>query len=233
MSDTTTVSLPLRGEWVAPNTPGSKVPSHGTDQLGQRYAFDFIQVDWSKGKDHFGRGHAWQYLTIGLATSAAYCWKAPVFACLPGVVVEARDGITEPGWLNPWLSMLGMVRNSLKFAKRLARPDPEKVDLHDFVGNYVIVKHESCYSFYAHLHPGSVSVKEGDRVEVGHQLGLVGHTGNSSQPHLHFQLMDNANLMLAQGLACAFANYELYTEGVWQRVDNGVPASSDRIRFLG
>jgi len=41
MNDAIIVDFPLRGEWVAPNTPGSKVPSHGTDQLGQRYAFDF------------------------------------------------------------------------------------------------------------------------------------------------------------------------------------------------
>lgn len=42
------VDLPLRGEWVCPNTPGSKVPSHGTDRLGTRYAYDFIQTDDSR-----------------------------------------------------------------------------------------------------------------------------------------------------------------------------------------
>lgn len=46
--DTVIVEFPLRGEWMAPNTPGKKVPSHGTDQLGERYAFDFLQVDWGK-----------------------------------------------------------------------------------------------------------------------------------------------------------------------------------------
>ncbi|MBP1762425.1 MAG: family metallopeptidase, partial [Firmicutes bacterium] len=40
------VEFPLRGEWLSPNTPGTKIPSHGTDQLGTRYAYDFIQVDW-------------------------------------------------------------------------------------------------------------------------------------------------------------------------------------------
>jgi len=39
------VEFPLRGEWLAPNTPGKKIPSHGTDQLGTRYAYDFLQVD--------------------------------------------------------------------------------------------------------------------------------------------------------------------------------------------
>ena len=42
------VEFPLRGEWMAPNTPGTKVPSHGTEQLAQKYAFDFLQIDWDK-----------------------------------------------------------------------------------------------------------------------------------------------------------------------------------------
>ena len=42
------MAFPLRGEWLAPQTPGTKIPSHGTNRLGTRYAFDFIQVDWAR-----------------------------------------------------------------------------------------------------------------------------------------------------------------------------------------
>lgn len=49
------VAFPLRGEWLAPNTPGTKIPSHGTNQLGTRYAFDFVQVDWNR-TGSYGRG---------------------------------------------------------------------------------------------------------------------------------------------------------------------------------
>lgn len=48
MNDPIIVGFPLRGEWLSPNTPGSKIPSHGTNQLGTRYAYDFIQVDWNR-----------------------------------------------------------------------------------------------------------------------------------------------------------------------------------------
>ncbi|MDD4423602.1 MAG: M23 family peptidase, partial [Methanocorpusculum parvum] len=41
-------AFPLRGEWLSPNTPGTKIPSHGTDRFGTRYAYDFIQVDWKR-----------------------------------------------------------------------------------------------------------------------------------------------------------------------------------------
>ncbi len=39
------VEFPLRGDWIAPNTPGHRVPSHGTDIFGQTYAYDFLKVD--------------------------------------------------------------------------------------------------------------------------------------------------------------------------------------------
>ena len=42
------IGFPLKGEWLSPNTPGTKIPSHGTNRLGTRYAYDFIQVDWER-----------------------------------------------------------------------------------------------------------------------------------------------------------------------------------------
>jgi hypothetical protein len=44
------INLPLDGEWWVPNTHVTKIPSHGTDLLGQRYAYDFMMVDWSNNK---------------------------------------------------------------------------------------------------------------------------------------------------------------------------------------
>ena len=41
-----TIGFPLRGEWLAPTTPAEKIPSHGTDRMGLRYAFDFLQVNF-------------------------------------------------------------------------------------------------------------------------------------------------------------------------------------------
>nr|WP_232844463.1 hypothetical protein [Enterococcus innesii] len=39
-----TIGFPLRGEWLAPTTPADKIPSHGTDRMGLRYAFDFYKL---------------------------------------------------------------------------------------------------------------------------------------------------------------------------------------------
>ena len=58
-------------------------------------------------------------------------------------------------------------------------------------GNHVVVAlGNGNFAYYAHLRPGSIRVEVGDRVEVGQVLGLLGSSGNSNAPHLHFQLMD-------------------------------------------
>jgi len=50
------VTFPLLGgEWLAAQTPGGRMPSYGTDQLGQRYACDFVQAsDWELGNSFWG-----------------------------------------------------------------------------------------------------------------------------------------------------------------------------------
>jgi murein DD-endopeptidase MepM/ murein hydrolase activator NlpD len=46
------------------------------------------------------------------------------------------------------------------------------------------------YAFYAHLKPGSITVKEGERVRRGQVLARLGNSGNTGFPHLHFHVMD-------------------------------------------
>ena len=60
------VEFPLRGEWLSPNTPGTKIPSHGTNQLGTRYAYDFIQVDWGRRGWPSYRVSLAHYLLVGV-----------------------------------------------------------------------------------------------------------------------------------------------------------------------
>jgi len=65
---------PLRGEWLSSNTPGTKIPSHGTNQLGTRYAYDFIQVDWERKGWPSYRVSLPQYLLFGVPLNEYYCW---------------------------------------------------------------------------------------------------------------------------------------------------------------
>jgi len=55
-------------------------------------------------------------------------------------------------------------------------------------GNCVIIKHSDCYSLYAHIIEGGIKVREGQKIKRGQVIGLCGSTGNSSAPHLHFEM---------------------------------------------
>jgi Peptidase family M23 len=65
------------------------------------------------------------------------------------------------------------------------------------------------YALYAHLQPGSIRVRVGDRVERGQVLGLVGNTGNSDAPHLHFHVMDGPSPLASNGVPYVIDAFEL------------------------
>jgi hypothetical protein len=68
------------------------------------------------------------------------------------------------------------------------------------------------YAVYAHLQTGSVRVHKGDKVKLGQVLGLVGDTGNSLVPHLHFQLSDRASSLGSNGLPYEITEFEVTGE---------------------
>ncbi len=85
---------------------------------------------------------------------------------------------------------------------------------------------------FVHLQKGSVTVSVGQNITKGMVIGNVGHSGNSTSPHLHFQVMDTSDIAHAKGLPCRFEEYEVYREGRWIKVWNQMPDSTERIRFL-
>jgi murein DD-endopeptidase MepM/ murein hydrolase activator NlpD len=86
-------------------------------------------------------------------------------------------------------------------------------------GNMVVVDHgKSLYSMYAHLQPGKMKVKPGQKVKAGAGIAAVGNSGNSSEPHLHVQLMDGPRVEGAWGLEAVFANVSLTREGKTEKV---------------
>jgi hypothetical protein len=75
-------------------------------------------------------------------------------------------------------------------------------------GNYVVVDiGGGHFAFYAHLQPGSLTVKVGDRVRQGQVLGLLGNSGNSDFPHLHFHLTDSPSPLASDGLPYEFTSF--------------------------
>jgi len=76
-------------------------------------------------------------------------------------------------------------------------------------GNHVILDlGGGQFAFYAHLQPGSLRVKLGDKVKTSQVVGLLGNSGNSTAPHLHFHLTDASSPLGAEGLPFVFEEYE-------------------------
>ncbi len=110
-----------------------------------------------------------------------FVYGKEILAAAPGTVVTAIDGVpdNEPGSMNPLCA----------------------------VGNCLIIdqgSHE--YAVYAHLKPDSLRVRRGDKVRTGQILALCGNSGNSSEPHLHFHLQDNAVLQDGAGITPYLTN---------------------------
>lgn len=160
------VDPPLRGEWAILNPPGHAA-----------LAFDFLAT---QGKRLPYRGATFfRHLFGAISVEATYAWRQPVFAPLDGVVVACSDG-------TPDRERLSMIRDLVTLLVRPPRPGSP---FSAYGGNYVVLQCEQVYPLLAHLRCGSVRVRAGDRVRTGDQVGEVGNSGSSIQPHLHFQVM--------------------------------------------
>jgi hypothetical protein len=85
---------------------------------------------------------------------------------------------------------------------------PEDATIQMAGGNYTVVDiGNGRFAFYAHMQPGSLKVKLGDRIKTGDVIGLLGNTGNTDTPHLHFHVMDGPSPLLSNGLPYAFTSF--------------------------
>lgn len=87
---------------------------------------------------------------------------------------------------------------------------PSNLPLAEADGNSVILDLGSQrYALYAHLQPGSIKVRVGDNVKPGQVIGLVGDSGNSIAPHLHFQVTDGPNSHSSNGLPYEIRSFQI------------------------
>ena len=88
------------------------------------------------------------------------------------------------------------------------------------LGNHVGLEvADGQYLFIGHFQPGSVRAQVGDHVRSGQQIGTVGNSGNSSEPHVHLHLQDSPRPYFGEGIPFAFSRYGHHA----QTVDRGIP----------
>jgi hypothetical protein len=77
-----------------------------------------------------------------------------------------------------------------------------------FLGNFLVIKiARGRFAFYAHMQPGSLRVSVGERVRRGQVIGLLGNTGNSDAPHLHFAIVSGPGPVSSDGLPFEFRSF--------------------------
>lgn len=219
------VCFPLVGEWLAPNTPGHKIPSHGTDHLGQRYAYDFVAAEDMELAGKFWTGIRY-WLGGGIDLKLSRGQSAPILSPIDGLVTAAKDGWPERKRATP-LDILGVLTIGFRLTE-----DRLRSDYRIATGNYLIIEGKEGFAFLAHATTGSIRVAEGEEVKASQHVANVGHTGNSTAPHLHFHMMDGPELWTAKGISCCFCDYEQLIDNQWQRIENGIPGNKDRIRSI-
>lgn len=203
------VGPPLQGgDWVAGNGPSSA--SHHRRALipvgGRAQIAQRFAIDWVKEKA--GKTYA------GEANKNAnyYAYGAPALAVADALVVGVKDGIAEnvPGGPLP-------------------APTLDAV-----AGNHVVLDlGKGLFSMYAHFQPGSLKVKVGDRVKRGQVLGLVGNSGNSTEPHLHHQISNGPSPLGSEGVPYAFDRMSTHKpkQTEWKPHPKQLPAEDDVVQF--
>ena len=193
---------------------------NGKARIAQRFATDWTRI----GAD----GLAFRGDPAKNVNWSAYGKEA--LAVANATVVDVNDGIPE----NDPTSNNKAVPITLETAP----------------GNYIILDLGSGrFAFYAHLQPKGIRVKVGDKVRRGQVLALLGNSGNSDAPHLHFHVTDGNSPLGAEGLPYVIESFEmedilpskgLLVEGGWkpqpsatrQRVDHIWPHLDERARRM-
>jgi murein DD-endopeptidase MepM/ murein hydrolase activator NlpD len=198
-----------------------RVPSHGTHFLGQTFAIDFVAVNAAR---RTATARDWRTLLTVEPVDRFLGFGQPILAPADGRVVAVHDGESDHVARR---SPLAVLPYAVTQASRLRR------GVGAVAGNYVIVALDEVGPFVllGHLREGSAQVQSGDRVSTGQPIATCGNSGNSTQPHLHIQVMNSLDLLTTRGLRMAFRDYVAWSGGATEprRVVQGIPGYRERV----
>ncbi len=182
------IGSPVRGAgWTAIETTApvthhflTQITMNGVTRTPQRYAQDWIYLDPVTGQAATGN--------VTLAKNFLG-YGREIYSVANGTVVDVMDGLPD--------------------LETIYSAPPATVAT--AAGNYVIVDiGNQKYTCYAHMVPGSIRVRVGDTVTEGQILGLMGNSGNSDLPHLHFQVVtDTPSFLGAEGYPHVYRSFDV------------------------
>ncbi|MDF1489729.1 M23 family metallopeptidase [Tessaracoccus caeni] len=187
------LDYPFTGRWLVQNSPANRVPSHGTHLFATTYAIDFVPVDDSGRSARFGL----RSLFRPEPPEAFVGFGRRILAPIDGLVVAVHDA--EPD--HPAYRGLPSLGYALTQRQRAAQGWVA------LAGNNVLIRADETDNTIValcHLQQGSIAVRPGQRVSMGHHLAGCGNSGNSTEPHLHIQAVDNQDPARANAVPLTF-----------------------------
>jgi murein DD-endopeptidase MepM/ murein hydrolase activator NlpD len=136
-----------------------------------------------------------------------------VLAVANGTVVKIKDGIPN---------------------NRAGHVGAEALNLsiETIAGNVIVLDLGSGqYAYYAHLQPGSLRVKVGQRVRRGDVIALVGNSGSSFEPHLHFEVTNSPDILAGEGLPYLLDQYDAVVNGAAEHRRRELPTRGTIVNF--
>jgi murein DD-endopeptidase MepM/ murein hydrolase activator NlpD len=193
------IDPPVRGIWAIYNPPGHPV-----------LAFDFLAAD--KDKLLYRKGGFFRHLLSFIPAEDTLTWSCPVFSPVDGIVVASHDTEDDRTKISFAYDLISLLINKPKVADGFGA----------FGGNHIMICAGEFHVLLCHLKKGSAKVKEGDAVNAGEQIGEVGNSGSSIQPHLHIQVMSNDRYfpLFANLLPFRFSRGNVNQDVNWLKQEN-------------
>lgn len=181
----------------------------------EEFAYDILALA-DKGSTYRGKG-------TKLSDYAAF--GKPIRAVASGKVVAARDGTPDNSAM---LKRLGETDEAYLARLQEAQMVLLAKGMEAVLGNHVVIDHGNGeFSMYAHLKEGSVRVKAGDMLTAGSTIGALGSSGNSTEPHLHFQMCDGPDISTCRTIPANFTRYRLPLELAVRSIQSGDIVEAD------
>lgn len=174
---------------------------------GDRYATDYIKLN-ENGLSYTGDS------TMNLSFKS---YRETIYAVADGKVIDVRTDITDNSGKN----------NNVNFSSSKA-----------MAGNYIKISiGENLYAIYSHCFNGIAYVKVGENVKEGQPIAVVGNSGLSPEPHLHFQISDNPDFYLSRGIPYTLKKYTKIKEYPNLEIEdveytNSIPEENSIVSFF-
>jgi len=203
---------PLTGsDWVARSGPSNDsyhrrgiLVFDGGATIDRRYAIDWVQIE-----------NGATFSADALDTRSYYAYGEEVLAVADGRVISARDGIPE------------------NVPRREGFRPAVPLSMETIAGNTITLDvGGGQFAYYMHLQPGSLRVKAGDRVRRGQVLARIGNSGDSREPHLHFEVTTSSRLLVGEGVPYVIDRYRSkLADDSWQLRTRELPLRDMVIDF--